>query len=90
MSEFNEVVQQIMANQRSPHLRRQFFSVPPSEYTTSRELRVWVGSFNTNGAMPSASTDVHSWIHHAGAGLKGRGMQCEGLATQGVVREAAR
>ena len=50
----------------SPAVRREFMGESIDSYTRRRALRVFAGTWNTNGKAPGPSVDVNSWIRRGG------------------------
>ena len=44
------------------NVRAEFLKEPIEGYTASHDLRVWTGTWNTNGKSPPANLDISEWL----------------------------
>lgn len=56
------VLEQLLRQVRSKHVRRHFFAHAPSEYTEAKDVRVLAGTYNVAGKRPPPGAKLHEWV----------------------------
>jgi|AntAceMinimDraft_1070359.scaffolds.fasta_scaffold12311_5 hypothetical protein len=57
------LTQEWAARINNRNVRAAFLVEPIESYTAARDLRVWTGTWNTNGKSPPADLDISEWLH---------------------------
>ncbi|KAF5838127.1 hypothetical protein DUNSADRAFT_3377 [Dunaliella salina] len=56
------VLENLIRDVKSKHVRKHFFSNPPKAYTESKDVRILTGSYNVAGHGPNPDLDLKPWI----------------------------
>eukprot|EP00200_Dunaliella_tertiolecta_P008069 CAMPEP_0202382550 /NCGR_PEP_ID=MMETSP1127-20130417/43771_1 /ASSEMBLY_ACC=CAM_ASM_000462 /TAXON_ID=3047 /ORGANISM="Dunaliella tertiolecta, Strain CCMP1320" /LENGTH=877 /DNA_ID=CAMNT_0048981771 /DNA_START=237 /DNA_END=2871 /DNA_ORIENTATION=- len=56
------VLENLIRDVKSKHVRKHFFSNPPEAYTETKDVRILTGSYNVAGHGPELDLDLKPWI----------------------------
>ncbi|KAG2495021.1 hypothetical protein HYH03_006953 [Edaphochlamys debaryana] len=67
------VLEHLLRNVRSRHVRQHFAKAPPAEYTHLRDMNIQVATFNVGGKKPPPGLKLGDWLGPGAAAAMGGG-----------------